>query len=431
MAHENVLAPAPTRSDHQILPFAAWIPIGKSSYNGTYVFEVDETQFILDANLLREALEITPIDQAHQFVSPPPGEAIMDFVNELGGDADEVFGMLISNELISNNIRNAPYYNAYLEMVAKHDQKVAAEKVGKMKTAIAKQPKLKLAIEKLSKLAPVPKPKTAKERPFKASTTKPPKPKHAKEKSTKTTPPQQASKGKIAKVLKVKSPFQLVDEPGEELTQSKPRPELEHQGATSEKTNRVEKTDELDQGQAGLDLGRTPKSRPLPEQVVMDEDQARPDPGVSRGALAGPDLEPTLDEFMADLYPKANMDELLTEKDKTRKRQRNDQDPPPPDLDLIEDIPMPDTANVSDSKDTDYAYLPKIKQMLEWLKPIPNDERPATPEPSWTDWANPEGDQVRIDISKPLPLSGPPVHVITQTKGSGQALSISKMKAAF
>nr|GEY99172.1 retrovirus-related Pol polyprotein from transposon TNT 1-94 [Tanacetum cinerariifolium] len=31
-----------------------------------------------------DALEITPIDQAHQFVSPPPGDAIMDFVNELG-----------------------------------------------------------------------------------------------------------------------------------------------------------------------------------------------------------------------------------------------------------------------------------------------------------------------------------------------------------
>ncbi|GKB63623.1 hypothetical protein Tco_0919809 [Tanacetum coccineum] len=61
------------------------------------------------------------------------------------------------------------------------------------------------------------------------------------------------------------------------------------------------------------------------------------------------------------------------------------------------------------------------------------------------DWANPEGDQVRIDISKPLPLSGPPGHVTIQTqfffnkdldylrygsKGSGQALSISKMKAA-
>ncbi|GJR82943.1 hypothetical protein Tco_0153728 [Tanacetum coccineum] len=40
------------------------------------------------------------------------------------------------------------------------------------------------------------------------------------------------------------------------------------------------------------------------------------------------------------------------------------------------------------------------------------------------DWANPEGDQVRIDISRPLPLNGPPGH------GSGPALSISKMKVA-
>ncbi|GJW18583.1 hypothetical protein Tco_0026019 [Tanacetum coccineum] len=51
---------------------------------GAYSFELDETRFVLDANLLREALEITPIDQAHQFVSPPSGDAIMDFVNELG-----------------------------------------------------------------------------------------------------------------------------------------------------------------------------------------------------------------------------------------------------------------------------------------------------------------------------------------------------------
>nr|GFA34973.1 hypothetical protein [Tanacetum cinerariifolium] len=32
------------------------------------------------------------------------------------------------------------------------------------------------------------------------------------------------------------------------------------------------------------------------------------------------------------------------------------------------------------------------------------------------DWANPEGDQVRIDISKSLPLSGPPYHVTIQTQ---------------
>ncbi|GJY02407.1 retrovirus-related pol polyprotein from transposon TNT 1-94 [Tanacetum coccineum] len=32
MADENVPAPAPTRSNDQILPFAAWVPIGKSNY---------------------------------------------------------------------------------------------------------------------------------------------------------------------------------------------------------------------------------------------------------------------------------------------------------------------------------------------------------------------------------------------------------------
>ncbi|GJW83767.1 hypothetical protein Tco_0156912 [Tanacetum coccineum] len=58
---------------------------------------------------------------------------------------------------------------------------------------------------------------------------------------------------------------------------------------------------------------------------------------------------------------------------------------------------------------------------------------------------NPEGDQVRIDVNRPLPLGGPPGHVtiLTQfifnkdlkylrygSKGSSPTLSISKMKAA-
>ncbi|GKB96530.1 hypothetical protein Tco_0982667, partial [Tanacetum coccineum] len=111
MADENVPAPAPTRSDDQILPFAAWVPIGKSNHvldlqkrQKNPIFQIvvdilqntnffraftasaslDEDWFTLDVNLLREALEITPIDQAHPFVSLPSGDAIMDFVNELG-----------------------------------------------------------------------------------------------------------------------------------------------------------------------------------------------------------------------------------------------------------------------------------------------------------------------------------------------------------
>ncbi|GJY52618.1 hypothetical protein Tco_0443465, partial [Tanacetum coccineum] len=38
--------------------------------------------------------------------------------------------------------------------------------------------------------------------------------------------------------------------------------------------------------------------------VLIDEDQAGPDPGITRMALAGPDPEPTHDKFMADLYLK-------------------------------------------------------------------------------------------------------------------------------
>nr|GEZ34864.1 hypothetical protein [Tanacetum cinerariifolium] len=134
------------------------------------------------------------------------------------GKADEVFGMSIPNELISNNIRNAPYYNAYMEMVAKHNRKIVAEKEGKKKPTTAKQPK----------------------------------PKHAKKKSSKPAP-----------ALKPK----LVDEPNEEPTQLEPEPEPEYQDKTNsggdieilkidedqgkdvdDQVNLEEKTAELDQG---------------------------------------------------------------------------------------------------------------------------------------------------------------------------------------
>ncbi|GJX10527.1 hypothetical protein Tco_0200386 [Tanacetum coccineum] len=500
MADENVPAPAPTRSDDQILTFHAWVPIGKSNFvldlqkkqknlifqisvdilqntnffraftasasvpaiyiqqfwniltyeakTGAYSFQLDETRFVLDANLLRDALEINPIDQAHQFVSPPSGDVMMDFVNELGytetsgydrprypvlqmlwgiitstnvdyaklmweefvqaiqtfltdkanlgsptkkgrkdkphvipyyrftkliichlgrthnihqrlaspfhlaeedlrlgnlkfvskGEEDEVFGMPVPNELISNNIRNAPYYDAYLEMVAKHDQKIAAEQGGKKKPATAKQPKPKPAKEKSSKPAPASKPKVTKEKPLKPSPAKHPK------------------RGKVQKLRKGKPSLQLIDK--DEPTQPEPKPEPEHQGegeeydveraiqmsmesrtpATKEastgpfaqpqddasanivrespshadaktgdevatEVNLEEKTSEIDEGQAGSDPGKTPESQPPPDDDKMHEDQAGPNPGESCVALARPNPEPTHDEFMANVYP--------------------------------------------------------------------------------------------------------------------------------
>ncbi|GJR45603.1 retrovirus-related pol polyprotein from transposon TNT 1-94 [Tanacetum coccineum] len=307
MANENVPAPAPTRSEDQILPFSAWVPIRKSNYvldlqkkqqnpilsilwdirktnkllrvitasasvpiiyiqqfwntltqeakTGVYHFQLDEDWFIMNASLLKEALDITPNDQAHQFESPPSSDAIMDFckiswfdrpknpilqmlycmithtnvdyaelmweefiqaiqtfftdkanldiatkkdkkikphvipyyrftkliichlgrkhnINQrsgspftmaeddhrLGnlkfipkGEEDEVFRMQIPKELITDNIMNASYYNAYLEMVAKYDRKIAVAEGGKKNS-------LKLADEPDEELEPAPKP---------------------------------------------------------------------------------------------------------------------------------------------------------------------------------------------------------------------------------------------------------------------------------
>ncbi|GKA86721.1 hypothetical protein Tco_0808432, partial [Tanacetum coccineum] len=54
----------------------------------------------------------------------------------------------------------------------------------------------------------------------------------------------------------------------------------EEQGEdVGDKVNQEEKIAEIDEGQAGSDPSKTPESRPPPERVLMEEDQAGPDPG--------------------------------------------------------------------------------------------------------------------------------------------------------
>ncbi|GKA96323.1 hypothetical protein Tco_0818418 [Tanacetum coccineum] len=49
-----------------------------------YCCQVDEQWFNLSADLLRKALDITPVDPAHPFELPPTGDTVIDFVNQLG-----------------------------------------------------------------------------------------------------------------------------------------------------------------------------------------------------------------------------------------------------------------------------------------------------------------------------------------------------------
>nr|GEW49056.1 retrovirus-related Pol polyprotein from transposon TNT 1-94 [Tanacetum cinerariifolium] len=117
---------------------------------------------------LRDALQITPVNDNQAFTSPPSSDALINFVNELGypklvrnlsnvrkhkfhpipnsplylpneepvlgyikfstkGTKREVFGMPIPGSLITTDIQDASYYQEYLAKVAKHQRYLAGE----------------------------------------------------------------------------------------------------------------------------------------------------------------------------------------------------------------------------------------------------------------------------------------------------------------
>ncbi|GJW82637.1 hypothetical protein Tco_0155782 [Tanacetum coccineum] len=177
-----------------------------------------------------------------------------------------------------------------LEMVAKHDQKVAVEKEGKKKQQVTEATQGTKALQQRIQ---------ANQHLLK------------REFQRKATPLQKVGEGKVVKVHNVKSSFQLVDEPDEEPAQPEPEtePEIEYRGESEEydveraiqmslesfqahghiahswrmfgdeqgddvtkEVNLEDKTAEINEGQAGSDPGNTPESRPLPDDNKMDED---------------------------------------------------------------------------------------------------------------------------------------------------------------
>nr|GFB02307.1 hypothetical protein [Tanacetum cinerariifolium] len=267
----------------------------------------------MDANLMREALEITPIDQAHQFMSPPSGDAIMDFVNELGyievihfvsrmagNNLYQPWRVILSmiNQCLTSktsgthNIHQrsaSPFHLAEedlrlgnLKFVPKgeddeHDRKVAAEKGGKKKPATAKQLKSKPAKEKLIKPSPTSKPRSLL---------------MVEDKGKAMEIDEQVAQSLLAlhtpKRRSTTDQFifqRQTSATDEESTGPSAQPQddtstnIVQQGEdVDDQVNLEENTAELDQGQDGSDPGKTLESRPPPEQEFLDEDQAGPDP---------------------------------------------------------------------------------------------------------------------------------------------------------
>ncbi|GJS62626.1 hypothetical protein Tco_0657410 [Tanacetum coccineum] len=49
-----------------------------------------------------------------------------------------------------------------------------------------------------------------------------------------------------------------------------------------------------------------------------------------------------------------------------------------------DDIQIQNEEQDSDLDDNDNAYVPKVQSITSWFRPIPEEDRPATPEPEWT-----------------------------------------------
>ncbi|GJZ16955.1 hypothetical protein Tco_0553078 [Tanacetum coccineum] len=138
------------------------------------------------------------------------------------------------------------------------------------------------------------------------------------------------------------------------------------------------------------------------------------------------------------------MDEFLSEKDKSRKRHRDDQDPHPPptkESEQIDDIQIPDVEHISDSEDTGVAHLPKIKTRPDWLNPFPKEDRPETPKLDWVippndlpepenNWANVFATSYKDPKENKLLQKTGDMGSFIKCKERRSALSISKLKAA-
>ncbi|GJU04159.1 hypothetical protein Tco_1114497 [Tanacetum coccineum] len=142
----------------------------------------------------------------------PTEEPILGYLKfSAKGTKREVFGMPIPNELITDDIRGADYYGAYLQKVAKHQRYLAGEEVSDPDSPAPKP--AKSTKPKITKQAKPVAPKAATKKPQPAPTKpKEKKRKQAKETTEATPPAKRAKAGKVVKKRTLKSSQQLVDE---------------------------------------------------------------------------------------------------------------------------------------------------------------------------------------------------------------------------
>nr|GEU41620.1 hypothetical protein [Tanacetum cinerariifolium] len=296
-----------------------------------------------------------------------PWRAILSMINQCLISKTSGFDRPRSGS--SNALGNAPYYNAYLEMVAKHDKKIASKEGGKKNSAsrddkpkkpvsskqskvhqlknlsysdeletfqahgqalvsgVAIREQVEEATQQLLVVEGKGKAIATNEQDAQSLLA----PHTSKRKSTtdqfifhrRTPATKEASTGPSAQpqddafaniVRDAPSPADAETGPDIDINTSTANTEVLYaKDVQGEEISHMvvleEKIAKLDEGQAGSDPGKTPESRPLPEHKHMDEVQAGPNPRQSYEALVGPNPEPMHDNFIATVYP--NVHEIL------------------------------------------------------------------------------------------------------------------------
>nr|GEY65461.1 histone deacetylase 14 [Tanacetum cinerariifolium] len=380
-------------------------------YNKTfrcYKSQLDEQWFDLTKDTLRDALQITPVNNNKAFSSHPSSDALINFVNELGypklvknlsnvkkatlivissikftkliiyhlqrkhkfhprPDSPlhlpneepvlvylkfsaketnrEVFGMPIPGNLIIVDIQGKPYYQEYLEKVAKHKSYLTGEQ-GSDPDSPASKPakatkKSKTPVPKADPRPPVTKP---------ASSQQPePKPALAKSKgkkrklvtetSDKPSPARRSKSGLVSKRHKPISSLRSVDESvAEGIPKKEPRvddEEADIQRALEESLKSIYDAprgllrtggpnpgdqdegqaglnpDVQDEGQAGPNPGDAAASQPLPSLVVHAKPNLEHIDLEVTDVSTQPQPEQMDEGFTATAYPKSHVVDLL------------------------------------------------------------------------------------------------------------------------
>nr|GEX48421.1 hypothetical protein [Tanacetum cinerariifolium] len=255
----------------------------------------------------------------------------------LKGERDEVFGMDIPTHLITA-IRNSPYYQQYMNLVAKEPKAKEGVKKKTVSEAVRSE---KPAPVKQTKPASAKQPKSPKKKPFKITPSR---------------------KNHLMKV-----PYHLSSEEacfplGLDMLSRKHWPSYELHEELSKFRKR--RQDDQDPPPPPNDEDHDPP--PLKDSEQNKKKKMDSDASASTQPHAHTSLTWT------------TTDTRDTPSSSSKQQQTSPSGGP------TEDVPIPDEVHNSDTEDTENAHLPKITTTADWFRPIPKEERPATPEPEWS-----------------------------------------------